>query len=157
MPSKALIVIDTREQVPYTFDPGRIETVRRALPAGDYSLQGLESRVAVERKSLEDFVGTLTRSRERFKKELLKLQGYEFACVVVECSLTDVLSGKYRSDVHPNALLGSAISIIADYHVPVFFCTNRQAACLFVQTLLLRLHMKEDSRCQKPQPKYPPS
>ncbi|MCL4552924.1 MAG: hypothetical protein M1305_05160, partial [Candidatus Marsarchaeota archaeon] len=86
MESKPVVVIDTREQEPYTFDPGWIETIRRALPAGDYSLLGYEASIAIERKSLEDFVGTLIRGRERFRNELLKLQRYQHACVVVEAS-----------------------------------------------------------------------
>ena len=44
---------------------------------------------------------------------------------------------RYRGDAHPNAVLGSALSIILDYRVPVFFCSNRQAACQFVQAYLL--------------------
>ncbi|MEN6358251.1 MAG: ERCC4 domain-containing protein [Armatimonadota bacterium] len=148
MKAKPVVVVDTREKEPYTFDPARVEVVRRALAAGDYSLLGLESSVAVERKSMEDFVGTVIRGRERFANELAKLRGCEFACVVVEGSLMDVLSGNYRSDAHPNAVLGSALSIIVDYRIPVFFCSNRQAARLFVEQLLLRLSEKVDATCQ---------
>jgi DNA excision repair protein ERCC-4 len=146
--AKTVVVVDTREQEPYTFDPARVEVIRRALPAGDYSLLGLESSVAVERKSIEDFVGTVIRGRKRFAKELARLRECEFACVVVECSLTDILSGYYRSDAHPNAVLGSALSIIVDYRVPVFFCGSRQAARLFVEQLLLKLSEKVDATCQ---------
>ncbi len=60
------IVVDTREQEPYGFDAGRVRVIRRALPAGDYSLEGMESTVAVERKSLPDFVSTVIHSRPRF-------------------------------------------------------------------------------------------
>ena len=52
---------DTREQEVYTFDAARVTTVRRALPAGDYSLDGLEDRVAIERKTVEDLVSTMER------------------------------------------------------------------------------------------------
>jgi ERCC4-type nuclease len=44
-----VVIADSREQEPYSFEATRITTVRRALPAGDYSLDGLEDRVAVER------------------------------------------------------------------------------------------------------------
>lgn len=37
----------TREHEPYTFESGCTELVRRALPAGDYSLEGHEDSVAV--------------------------------------------------------------------------------------------------------------
>ena len=133
----ATIIIDTREQEPYSFDSRQAAAVRRALPAGDYSVEGLEERVAVERKTLDDFVSTVIHSRARFRKELRKLAGYPAACVVVEAGVLDVLVHRYRGDAHPNAVLGNALSVILDYRVPVFFCGNRPAACQFVQAYLL--------------------
>jgi ERCC4-type nuclease len=136
------IIIDTREQEGYSFDPRLAATVRRALPAGDYSVAGLENIVAVERKSLDDFVSTVIHSRARFRKELRKLAEYRAACVVVEAGLLEVLLHRYRGDAHPNAVVGSALSIILDFRVPVFFCSNRQAACHFVQAYLLAAHAR---------------
>jgi DNA excision repair protein ERCC-4 len=138
----ATIIIDTREQLEYSFDPRLAATVRRALPAGDYSVEGLEERVAVERKSLDDFVSTVIHGRERFRNELRKLGGYRAACIVVEGGVFDVLLHRYRGDAHPNAVLGSALSIILDFRIPVFFCSNRQAACQFVQAYLLAAHAR---------------
>ena len=136
------IVIDTREQEGYSFDPRLAATVRRALPAGDYSVAGLENTVAVERKSLDDFVSTVIHSRARFRKELRKLAEYRAACVVVEAGLLEVLLHRYRGDAHPNAVLGSALSIILDFRIPVFFCSSRQAACQFAQAYLLAAHAR---------------
>jgi ERCC4-type nuclease len=141
-PGPATIVIDTREQEPYSFDSRLVAAVRRALPAGDYSVAGLEGVVAVERKSLDDFVSTAIHNRERFRNELRKLAGYRAACVVVEAGLLDVLLHRYRGDAHPNAVLGNALSIILDFRVAVFFCSNRQAACQFVQAYLLAAHAR---------------
>jgi ERCC4-type nuclease len=138
----ATIIIDTREQEGYSFDPRLAATVRRALPAGDYSLAGLENTVAVERKTLDDFVSTVIHSRARFRNELRKLAGYRAACVVVEGGVLDVLLHRYRGDAHPNAVVGSSLSIILDFRIPVFFCSNRQAACQFVQAYLLAAHAR---------------
>jgi ERCC4-type nuclease len=138
----ASIIIDTREQEPYSFDPRVATAVRRALPAGDYSVDGLEAFVAVERKTLDDFVSTVIHSRERFRAELRKLAGYRAACVVVEAGIPDILQQRYRGEAHPNAVLGNALSIILDYRIPVFFCANRQAACHFVQAYLLAAHTR---------------
>jgi DNA excision repair protein ERCC-4 len=138
----ATIIIDTREQEPYSFDPRLATAVRRALPAGDYSVDGLDVCVAVERKTLDDFVSTVIHSRERFGEELRKLAVYRAACVVVEAGIGDVLQHRYRGDAHPNAVIGSALSIILDYGIPVFFCTNRQVACHFVQAYLLAAHAR---------------
>jgi len=142
------IVVDTREQEPYAFDPQRVTVVRRALPAGDYSVEGWEGAVAVERKTLEDFVSTVIRGRARFRKELRRLEGYEAACVVVEADLRDLLLGRFRSGAHPNAVLGAVLSIVVDYRIPVFFCSDRQTACRFVEGFLLRFHRKVGNRCE---------
>jgi ERCC4-type nuclease len=138
----ATIIIDTREQEPYSFDPRLAATVRRALPAGDYSVVGLEQRVAVERKSLDDFVSTVIHARVRFREELRRLAECRAACVVVEGGVADVLLQHYRGEAHPNAVVGNALSIILDFGVPVFFCGNRQAACQFVQAYLLAAHAR---------------
>jgi len=132
------IIVDTREQEPYGFNPRLVTPVRRALPAGDYSVAGLEQTVAVERKTLDDFVGTVMRARGRFYRELRRLSSYARACVVVEADLADVLAGRYRSDAHPHSVLGSALTVAVDFGVPVFFCSNRQVACRFVEGYLLR-------------------
>ena len=141
-PGLPTILTDTREQEPYSFDPRLAATERCALPAGDYSVAGLEGVVAVERKSLDDFVSTVIHSRERFHRELQKLADYRAACVVVEAGVLDVLQRRYRGAAHPSAVLGSALSIILDFRVPVFFCSSRQAACHFVQAYLLGAHKR---------------
>ena len=129
MMDRITVVVDTREQEPYSFDTDKVSTVRKALPAGDYSLVGLEERVAVERKSLTD-------------------SAYESACVVVECNFRDLVDGRYRSDAHPHALIGTVASIVVDFGVPVYFCSDRQAACRFVEEYLTRFH-RRIARCQK--------
>lgn len=146
------VIVDSREQTPYVFDPQRVDVIRRALPAGDYSVDAFETRIAVERKSLEDLVGTLIRGRERFNEELIKLATYESACVVVEGSLTDILLHRYRSAAHPNAVFGSVMSVICDFTVPVYFCDDRQVACKFTEAFLWRSHQKARSLWKKAGP-----
>ena len=60
MDSRIPIIIDTREQEAYAFDSQRFSTTRRALPAGDYSLDGSETRVAVERSFSLPLAGPYT-------------------------------------------------------------------------------------------------
>lgn len=95
------VVIDTREQRPFTFEgmkcdaadgggPLTVPTVRGTLKSGDYSLRGYETAVAVERKSLEDLYGTLGQGRERFERELVRLSSHRFAAVVIEATWPEV-------------------------------------------------------------------
>jgi ERCC4-type nuclease len=153
---RVTFIVDTREQEPLSFDPESVAVIRRALPAGDYSIERHEDSVAVERKSLADFVSTVIRGRERFHKELKRLAEYEAACIVVEADLGDILEGKYMSGAHPNSVLGAAISIIVDFGIPVFFCGNRQAACRFVEAYLLRFHKRVSRNDQDKTTSDPP-
>lgn len=150
------IVIDSREQLPYSFNEKLATTTRKALPAGDYSLVGQECNVAVERKTLADFVGTVINSRVRFRKELIKLSAYDRACVVVEATLEDVLSANYPSGAVPNAILGAALSIFIDYGVPVFFCGDRQHARHFTEKYL-QMYNRRHSECKVQQSQSKPS
>ena len=147
---RPVIVVDTREQEAYSFDPERVAVVRRALPAGDYSLEGFESEIAVERKTLDDLVATVIRSRDRFRRELKRLRKHKAACIVVEADLAGVVAGCYHSGAHPSAVLGAVVSIVIDYGVPVFFCSDRQVARLFTECYLLRFHRKAQTACEAP-------
>ncbi|MCC5829276.1 MAG: ERCC4 domain-containing protein [Phycisphaeraceae bacterium] len=138
------IVIDTREQHPYTFG---CATQRHKLEAGDYSVLGKENRIAVERKSLADFVHTVIHDAPRFRTELEKLAALEFACVAVEADLDDVLRGLRQGDlrlVTPTAVLGASLHIAVHHHVPVYWCGSRQAACAFTEGFL-RMAVREEA------------
>ena len=132
------IIVDSREQIPYTFSR---PTTRKKLEAGDYSIAGFEEQVAVERKSLPDFIHTIIRERKRFYKELQKLSQYSAACIVVEANFRDLIEGHYRSGAHANALIGAVASISAGF-IPVYFCSDRQASCRFVEEFLIHFYRK---------------
>jgi ERCC4-type nuclease len=138
-----IIIIDTREQLPYNFDP--IETVSQALKAGDYSIKGYESVIAVERKTIDDFVSSITHWRDRFMNEMAILAEYEQACIVVEANLRNTLTGEYRSQTHPNSVLGTSIAIELKYGVPVHFCSDRQAAQIWVKRYLSLFYQRRNS------------
>ena len=71
-----VLLVDTREQRPLQFSHLPAESA--TLYTGDYSVRGLEEIFAVERKSLADLAGSLTRERDRFMKEMHRLRGYRF-------------------------------------------------------------------------------
>ncbi len=148
---RPVLIIDTREQAPFRFPEETIAVIRRALPAGDYTLEGLEDHVVVERKSLDDLVKTLIQDRERFHRELKKLQVIPGACVVVEAGLNDLLSHQYKSGAHPNAVLGAVLAVMVDFQVPVHFCGSRPAACHFTLSYLLK-HQREKGKVDHASP-----
>lgn len=121
------VVVDTREQAPYSFegifadkaDGGeelKVDITRRTLASGDYSLAGLEGRLAVERKSLADLFGTLGKGRERFERELDRLQAMECAAVVVESGWQELIENPpTHSEMQPKTVLRSIIAFQQKY------------------------------------------
>lgn len=96
------IIVDTREQFPYHFTGFRadarhgykplvIPTRRAALKTGDYSIEGFEDRVAVERKSLSDLYGSLGGGRDRFHREFERLNQLECAALVIEAGWPEII------------------------------------------------------------------
>lgn len=75
------IIQDTREKTPWVF-PDWVRTRVGTLRTGDYALAGDEC-FAIERKSLDDFVGTIFTGWERFQRELGRMEGARFVAKVV--------------------------------------------------------------------------
>jgi DNA excision repair protein ERCC-4 len=132
-PEAVPIVIDEREQLPY--DPAPMRSVPGTLAAGDYSVLHLEHRIAVERKSLPDFVSCCGPERERFERELQRLLGYETRAVVVEASWADLERGDWRSKMQPAAVVASVASWIG-WGIPIVMAGNRASGQLATMKIL---------------------
>lgn len=130
------IVIDSREQAPFPFTGYKAEVSTGTLTAGDYSLDGLTSLVAVERKSLPDLVACLGRERERFERELERLRGFESAAVVVESPLSALAHGEYRSALNPTAAYESVVAFMCRYRLTFYFAQDRRGAERFTFSFL---------------------
>ena len=131
------IVCDTREQRPLRFS-NEVEVIHQALTVGDYSIQGLEDQVIIERKSLSDLLASITSGRERFTRELRQLRAFRFAALVVESDWPTIMTGMWPcpSAVHPNAALGSLMSFTVKYGVQVVMADDHQTAAALVERLL---------------------
>lgn len=134
-----VILIDTREQTPFTFNGYDVEPQPVALPVGDYSLPGLLDRVAIERKSLGDLVGCLMGgNRDRFERELAKARHYDLFAVVVEAALEDVRRWKYRSEMKPHAVLQSLCAFQVRYRTAFIWAGDRRGAEYVTYSLLAK-------------------
>lgn len=125
------ILIDTREQTPFTFQGkpyGDVQTETATLATGDYSLAGLTDKVAIERKSLADLVQCLGRERERFERELIRAAALDCFAVVIEADWRELAQGQYRSQLNPHSACQSIAAFTARLHVPFFFAGSRSGA-----------------------------
>jgi ERCC4-type nuclease len=116
------IVIDTREQRPYCFP----RSIVGPLATGDYSIAGLEKRVAIERKSRQDAYHSLGQGRKRFERELERLAALDYAAIVVESCVHDFLTAPPFSRMNPQAAINSLLAWSVKYRVPVFFAGDRR-------------------------------
>ncbi|MFH1113708.1 MAG: ERCC4 domain-containing protein [Pseudomonadota bacterium] len=131
------LVEDTREQLGYS-NLFRSACIRDGLSRGDYSVCGLQDRIAIERKSLGDLVGSFTTGRSRFEREFQRARSLDYFAVVVESSLSDLLEGRYQSQANPQAIFQSVMSWSVKYGRPFLFCENRRIGAQTVESLLLK-------------------
>jgi hypothetical protein len=91
-PDDCVIYIDTREQKPFKFDiPFEIKT----LKFGDYALSDREvsGNCYVERKSLNDFIGTMSGGYDRFRREVERaVEQNAYLIVLVERSIEEAMN-----------------------------------------------------------------
>lgn len=72
-------IIDTREQKPFEFK----NSVRKKLEVGDYTTKKLHGKFHVERKSVIDLYGSITKGHLRFKKEIIRAKHYAIELIVM--------------------------------------------------------------------------
>jgi len=123
---RPVIVADPREQEPLVFT--RLQSIRGTLYSGDYSIKGLESVFAIERKSVEDLANCcLTSNRARFERELHRVRSYQFKRLLVIGTREDIAAGRYYSRIAPKAVLATLGAFEVRYSIPVVFAETPEA------------------------------
>lgn len=85
------VTIDTREQTPFSFPSELVKATVGTVKTGDYCITG-DKGFAVERKNLDDFLGTISTGWDRFQREIFRAKSAGFTLpVVVEGNLDDVV------------------------------------------------------------------
>ncbi|WKZ17749.1 MAG: ERCC4 domain-containing protein [Candidatus Jettenia sp. CY-1] len=139
--SDMTIVRDTREQLPLTFPEAKVKIA--TLSTGDYSLEHFEDKVTIERKSLPDLLGSLGNDRDRFMREIQRMQAFEYAGLVIEASMQVLYKGNWRSDIKPQSVVGSLQALSAKYGIHVFLADNHELAARTVEGLLFHFLRKQ--------------
>jgi len=151
-PIPATILRDTRERNPWAFGSVPVETRDATLATGDYAvprhcthdpeLDTYRPEFAIERKSGEDFLTSITWHRDRFGAELDRAAGWTRPLpVVVETSWRTLLRDRgcmARRDVHPSQVVGTITSWSHHYNVAFYFTGTRRRAELCALLLLAR-------------------
>ena len=133
------IAIDTREQSPFAFSgfttteakgskPIGIKAIRKTLATGDYSIEGMEDKVTIERKSTADLFSTLTSGRARFIRELERMASLQYSAVVIESDFLEIGKPQPFTSTNPFAILRTIQSFSVKYSAHWFAMPGRRAA-----------------------------
>jgi len=150
----ATILVDTREQNPWEFEDYSVDTTSVTLRTGDYTLEQFCDhdaendtylpQFAVERKSGQDFLQSITHRREQFKDEIKRAADWEdpLAVIIEEPWNTFEFNQGFMSyrDVTPSQVQGTVEKWGRYYNCEWTFAGSRPAAEQHAfDTLLTRL------------------
>jgi hypothetical protein len=126
---KPVVLIDTREKSPFDLSRFRnwiADEKRQKLNAGDYSVEGMEALLALERKTLTDLITTLMQQRTRFFRMCERLSKYRWRALLVEASYEDIKStyDEECTAAHPNAVSGTLDALEARFGIPVIYTSR---------------------------------
>jgi len=157
------IIIDSREQTPWAWDPSDAVTRIGGLAAGDYALESdcervkgrsmLAVRFSLERKSLDDFLGTISTGWERFLRELTRMEAFPARVVIVEGDFDQVCFRDETGELvppdhsHPRltpSFISRRIAELTMMQVSVLLAGNAGYAA----ALALRLFRRRADLCQ---------
>ncbi len=143
------LIIDTREQLSYRpfFEGLGLECVNRTLKTGDYSVEGYENSFAVERKSLNDFLSSITQNRARFARELERAKRFGCFAVIIEADYFDIRNKNYLANIEPEVVFATIYSWMIKYQIPIIFVGNREGGAIAVYKLckaFLRYYRSKD-------------
>lgn len=145
-----VVVQDTREQKPYTFRD--VPTKIRTLQEGDYTAEGVEHLIRIERKgSIADLAGCVGSGRDRFERELERLLVYPRRFLLCEFTLQELLAwhpprcAEFSRTVQGVHLVGSVLAWAGRFGIhPLFTGTRALGAATCLK--LLRFAVKDAAR-----------
>jgi hypothetical protein len=140
------IIADTREQTPWDFE--NYTVAHRKLDTGDYSIEGLEDVLAIERKrSVSEIANNI--SEKRFDDVLSRLQNYKHKFILIECTLNNILDYPIGSTVPKKLwnnlkitgkyILKYLTEISLKYDIHIIYCGNRENAEEYALSIMKRM------------------
>lgn len=111
------------------------------LDYGDYSIEGYDRVVVVERKqNVIELCGNIGKYRERFEAELQRMIDANVLrkYIVVEDYWSSVVKKQRYSKMHPNSIFESIIALQVKYDIPFLFCGTHEMSQRVTRSILLK-------------------
>lgn len=143
------VIIDTREQLPWEF--GLHITAKKKLDTGDYSIEGLENILAIERKkSVSEIANNITESR--FKDVLNRLGAIPHSFMLLEFEIDDIYSFPVGSDVPKklwdklkisgNYIMKYLVEAQLNHNIHILYCGSAETAERVAVGIMKRVYEK---------------
>jgi len=144
------IIIDTREQKPWTFEYQA--TANHKLDTGDYSIQGYENILAIERKrNVAEFANNIT--EKRFKDVIDRLKNIKHSYILFEFNMEDIVRYPIGSDIpkrlwdkikiSPAFLIKNILDLQIDHNIKTIFCGNSHNAERIALSIMRKIFKME--------------
>jgi ERCC4-type nuclease len=144
------IIVDTREQQPWEFKEHSV--AHRKLDTGDYSVEGLEHLLCIERKkSASEFATNVIESR--FKDVIMRMEQLKYSFLLLEFDLEDLLIYPIGSTVPkkmwdkikitPSFLIKNIMELQLNHNIKVMFCGNSSNASKLAEFIMKKIHYIE--------------
>jgi ERCC4-type nuclease len=135
------LIVDTREQKPL-FE----NELKQGLLVGDYTTSRLFNKYHIERKSLSDLYGTMTKGNVRFHNCIIRANANGIRLVmVVEGSKRNFRAKKFPQGNLRKISGETLIKIVETFerkYLLVYWCANRRAAKILILKLLREEEVK---------------
>jgi DNA excision repair protein ERCC-4 len=133
------IIRDTREKENFGWAFSEHEVTEKKLESGDYTIEGMEDKVCIERKhSPSEIAINIGSDFTRFKKELERMAKIPYSYIICEFTLSSLLEFPKNSDIPKSKLSKVRIngkyvvkmlsSFQAKYGVQVIYAGDRDNA-----------------------------
>jgi hypothetical protein len=144
------IIVDTREQQPWSFN--NFAKAHKKLDTGDYSIEGLQHLLAIERKkSVSEFATNIVESR--FYDVVIRLSQLKYSFLLLEFDLEDVLIYPIGSTVpkrmwskikiSPAFIIKNILELQLKHNIIVYFCGDSSNAEKMAEHILKKIYYSE--------------
>jgi ERCC4-type nuclease len=143
------IIVDTREQHPWIFPDHA--TSKKKLDTGDYSIEGLEDLLCIERKNgIAEIANNMT--EDRFVDVIARMSLCKYSFLLIESDYTELMNYPVGSDVpvrawknikiSPGFILKFLMELTINHNIHVMFCGNPTWAEKTALSIMKRIYKK---------------
>lgn len=155
------VLKDTREKKGWEFKPYQkcVGMEMAPLKTGDYTIKEMPNLVCIERKfGVEELAINLGSDLDRFERELLRMEDFQYRYLIIECSMEDILKYPEGTRVPKNLvkitgkyIIRKLIELQMQYDFHFILCGNEGNGFIVAASILKRIFEKhkDDPRFER--------